>query len=227
MQFETYQLLSTVLDDAQAAPRLAAHLVASGTLEAVYRGLPDMAGRDEASALHELLALAAATALEELQHVGVTELGAAGASSDLAQAVQKLQPNVGQLQAAWAATMLDNSPRPERMRVALLCGLPTAAQVAAALQAHWQRADAPLEQQQAAQLELAQAAATRTSCAHLACPNVGATGRRGKLCTGCRVARYCCRACSVADWRAGHRAACRLLAAGREAGAAAEEAAGH
>lgn len=89
--------------------------------------------------------------------------------------------------------------------------------LAAALQAHWQEQDAAPERQQAAQLELAQAAAARASCAHLACLNLEATGRRGKLCTGCRVVRYCCRDCSVADWQAGHRAPCRLLAAAREA----------
>ena len=94
---------------------------------------------------------------------------------------------------------------------------PASARLAAALQAHWQEQDAAPERQQAAQLELAQAAAARASCAHLACPNLEATGRRGKLCTGCRVARYCCRDCSVADWRAGHHAACRLLAGARDA----------
>lgn len=89
--------------------------------------------------------------------------------------------------------------------------------LASALLAHWQEQDGRPERQQAAQLELAQAAAARASCAHLACPNLEATGRRGKLCTGCRVARYCCRDCSVADWRAGHHAACRLLAGARDA----------
>jgi hypothetical protein len=36
-----------------------------------------------------------------------------------------------------------------------------------------------------------------------------------KLCSRCRVARYCSAECQAGDWRAGHKAACRTLAAER------------
>ena len=79
-----------------------------------------------------------------------------------------------------------------------------------------------------AALELAQAAATR-SCANLRCPNVAgegreAEGRPNQRCSACRAVRYCCRECSVVDWKAGHKRVCAALAAAvaAEAGAAAE-----
>ena len=83
------------------------------------------------------------------------------------------------------------------------------------------------EQRAAADLELAQAAATR-SCANLLCPNVGgegreAEGRPNQRCSACRAVRYCCRECSVADWRAGHRRVCGALAAAAAAVAAEAE----
>ena len=84
------------------------------------------------------------------------------------------------------------------------------------------------EQRAAADLELAQAAATR-SCANLRCPNVGGEGREaeGRLnqrCSACRAVRYCCRECSVVDWRVGHKRVCGALAAAVVAAAAAEAA---
>lgn len=65
----------------------------------------------------------------------------------------------------------------------------------------------------------ARALALRTSCANLGCPRLeGVTeaGLKGKRCGGCSVLRFCCRECSVAEWKAGHRRVCRLLAAQQE-----------
>ena len=94
-----------------------------------------------------------------------------------------------------------------------------AADLARLLQQYWQLP----EQQAAARLELAQAAATR-SCAYLGCANLGGSGgpaegegEGSKKCTVCRVS-YCGEACSHADWRAGgRRKVCQALAAERQA----------
>ena len=94
-----------------------------------------------------------------------------------------------------------------------------AADLARLLQQYWQLP----EQQAAARLELAQAAATR-SCAYLVCANLGGSGgpaagegEGSKKCRVCRVS-YCGEACSHADWRAGgHRKVCQALAAERQA----------
>ncbi len=220
MQDERDSLRVEMLGIARSTPRLAAYLVASGTLEVIIRGLPNEVFADRASPSQAFLVSAALGVLDEVYQAGANESSAA----DLAQAVQNLQAAFVE-QGAAAASWARGNSQAERQHAALLHVLSVAAQMAAALQAHWQRADAEPERQQAAQLELAQAAATRASCAHLACPNVGATGQRGKLCTGCRVARYCCRSCSVADWRAGHRVACSQLAAARAEEAAAKAAA--
>ena len=40
---------------------------------------------------------------------------------------------------------------------------------------------------------------------------------KGRRCSGCSLARYCCEACSKQDWQA-HKRACRLLSAARTAG---------
>ncbi len=204
-------------------PRFAACLVAGGTLAAILEGVSGAEGLEPPEqwrvlerGAHLLAAVADAAAREPAAQQGTSPC-ASQAAADLDVTTEELQ--------RLCANGMATQGHAVQLRAALQRALPAAAQVAAALQVHWQRADAAPERQQAAQLELAQAAATRASCAHLACPNVGATGRRGKLCTGCRVAHYCCRACSEADWRAGHRAACRQLATGRGAGAAAEEAA--
>ena len=79
------------------------------------------------------------------------------------------------------------------------------------------------EEDQAAQVQLAvdvaEALATRP-CAHPACTTADgpseASMRRGRQCSGCRLARYCGAACQKADWRA-HKAACRELARRRQA----------
>lgn len=70
--------------------------------------------------------------------------------------------------------------------------------------------------QPAAAVELAQVAAA-LPCAYLGCANLAAGSERGRRCSRCRVARYCGRACSHADWRAVHRRMCAALAATRTA----------
>ena len=53
------------------------------------------------------------------------------------------------------------------------------------------------------------------------CARPGCTARGTKICTGCRVVKYCGRECSVAHWKlkpGGHKAACR--AASTQASAA-------
>jgi hypothetical protein len=98
--------------------------------------------------------------------------------------------------------------------------LPPAAEVAALLQRYF---ELPEQEKEAAAraLELAQAAGGR-SCANLWCANLTIEGREteGKptqRCGQCRSVRYCSRACSVADWRAGHKRVCKALAAARDA----------
>ncbi len=216
-------LLETVLSYAQSAPRLATQLVASGTLEVVVSGLRSRHGTDKASQRWLRLAPEIAGVLKTMHLAAGEQLGAVDKPPEVVQALDDLLTAARQMRVRDAG--VGRMGRAAQIWDALLRALSPAATVAAALQAHWQRADAAPGQQQAAQLELAGAAATRISCAYLACPNVGATGRRGKVCTACRVARYCCRACSVADWRAGHCTACRLLAAARGPGPAADEAA--
>ena len=94
--------------------------------------------------------------------------------------------------------------------------LPPAAEVAALLQRYFE-----LPGQEAARaLEMAHAAGGR-SCAYLCCANLAMEGREaeGKLtqkCGQCRSVRYCSRACSVEDWRAGHKRVCKALAAARD-----------
>ncbi|KAL4422323.1 hypothetical protein ABPG75_008520 [Micractinium tetrahymenae] len=84
--------------------------------------------------------------------------------------------------------------------------IPLAQSLAARLQQHW----AQPQQRHVLLLELAAAAATRR-CAYLRCGQLGSTGR--KLCGCCRVARYCSRACFLADWQqpGGHFRTCPAL----------------
>ena len=67
-----------------------------------------------------------------------------------------------------------------------------------------------------AAVELAQAASA-LPYAYLGCAKLAAGSERGRRCSRCRVARYCGRACSHADWRAVHRRMCAALAATRTA----------
>ena len=48
---------------------------------------------------------------------------------------------------------------------------------------------------------------------------------KGKLCTGCRVARFCCMDCSKAVWRE-HKTACKFMQASKSEQAAEAPAAG-
>eukprot|EP00887_Chlorella_sp_A99_P003202 scaffold9.g3202.t1 len=66
----------------------------------------------------------------------------------------------------------------------------------------------------------ARALACRASCANLGCSRlegVSESGLKGKRCSGCSMLRFCCSECAAAEWKAGHRRACRLLAAERRA----------
>ena len=75
-----------------------------------------------------------------------------------------------------------------------------------------EEADAGL--QRARRMEAARALATR-HCARLGCTSATAYGLpepSHKVCTGCRVVRYCGAACQKKDWSA-HKAACAALAA--------------
>ena len=86
-----------------------------------------------------------------------------------------------------------------------------AAEVAALLQRYFELP----EQQGARELEVAAAAGGR-SCAYLWCANLTVEGREAEgkptqKCGRCRSVRYCSRACSVADWRAGHKRVCMTL----------------
>ena len=130
----------------------------------------------------------------------------AGPSARLLQLARELAAAVGR--------MPDGMPT-RRQLVACQAALPGASRLAEALQAFWQQP----EQQAADELELAQAAATR-SCANLRCANLGLTGgaaaRQGadsKRCSACLAVCYCCAACQRADWKAGHKRMCRELAA--------------
>ena len=57
-------------------------------------------------------------------------------------------------------------------------------------------------------------------CASLACANLAGASEAAlprKRCSACRVAWYCSADCARAAWAAGHKAACRQLAAQRAA----------
>jgi hypothetical protein len=137
------------------------------------------------------------------------------AQQELGQALEALPPveGIGERTMYDAASLVQSQLEPAR-------------RVAALVEAFYQQP----EQQAAAALELAQAAATR-ACANLRCPNVAGQGReeegrlnKNKRCSACQAVRYCCRECSVVDWRAGHRRLCCALAEPAAAEAAAEEA---
>ncbi|PNH03742.1 hypothetical protein TSOC_010174 [Tetrabaena socialis] len=63
----------------------------------------------------------------------------------------------------------------------------------------------------------AEARALLRTCSYPACANLAGDSEadlRLQSCGKCAAAAYCCRACQVAHWRAGHREACALLAPG-------------
>ena len=157
--------------------------------------------------------------MEHFDQVVTALLQAARDAIDTAQASSlQQQPDpalVVQLKAAIAAATAGGAAQgPARVGL-----VQQAAALARLLQQYWQLP----EQQAAARLELAQAAASR-SCAYLACANLGGSGgpaagegEGSKKCSVCRVS-YCGEACSHADWRAGgHRKVCQALAAERQA----------
>jgi hypothetical protein len=91
----------------------------------------------------------------------------------------------------------------------------------------WLKLPGTIKQQQ---LVASQAAAAR-SCAYLRCANVAGQGGPaagqgvGSMrCSACHAVWYCGTACSHADWRAGHKRMCELLAAERQAAKAARAA---
>ncbi len=68
-------------------------------------------------------------------------------------------------------------------------------------------------------LRRARALALR-ACANPRCTKLAGDSEaalKGRRCSGCRLVRYCCEACSKQDWQA-HKRACRLLSAARTGG---------
>jgi hypothetical protein len=116
--------------------------------------------------------------------------------------------------------MSEDSPAPLVEQFSLLKhqALPQAEALSQVFWQHWHQP----EQQAAARLEVAQAAVTRC-CAYLRCAQLGAQGGPAagqglgsKRCSGCRTAWYCGVACQRADWQAGHKEMCKVLAAARK-----------
>ena len=66
--------------------------------------------------------------------------------------------------------------------------------------------------------------ASARRCGNMRCVEVAGASDASlplRMCSVCRVPRYCSEQCQHADWRAGHRRLCRQLAAERAAGAGA------
>ena len=142
-------------------------------------------------------------------------IGADSERQQLQQLADRMEEGLGAANAAWIGT----APLPHVCAIMKEQALPAAETVARLLRQHW----AKPEQQAALQLELAQAAATR-SCAYLCCAQLGGEGgplagegKGSKRCGVCRTVWYCGTACSHADWRAGHKRVCKVLAAARAA----------
>jgi hypothetical protein len=156
------------------------------------------------------VAAAGATAAADLQRAG----GSAGRGRGHAELAGKLREGAARLSASLDAVHASSKAlAAERsaggamqLAGALKPLLRPADDLAALVHQHWQLP----EQAAALQVERTQAAATR-SCAYACCANLGG-GDGGKLCSGCRVARYCGAECSHADWRqGGHRRVCKAL----------------
>jgi hypothetical protein len=165
-----------------------------------------------AGLLQGALRLAAAL---RTSHTSAQEFGSGAAVNNnkaLPQHMAQLASNINMALAAFDANTASLIGQVAVLRER---ALPPAEALSQVLWQHWQQP----ELQRAAQLELAQAAATRC-CAYLRCAQLGAQGGPAasdgvgsKRCTGCRVAWYCGTACSHADWRAGHSKVCKALAA--------------
>lgn len=159
--------------------------------------------------------MAVSKALDAAGAAAIRRLSDSGSSSgEGAQVLAQLQAAVESWDTAWQHPLAcwEQAARPnlpvqevvEQLRQLLQQG----AQLAAALLSYFQLP----EQQEAAAVQLAQAAATR-SCSYLRCAQLEA--RKSKRCRACGCARYCCHACSVLDWRHGshNKRTCAALAA--------------
>ena len=137
----------------------------------------------------------------------------------LLEAVQAALRRLGEVETGWWGAQTSLAAQPvEQLAAAFQRVLRAAAQLADLLLQCWALPAQAAEMR----LELAQAAATR-SCAYLGCSNLGLKGGpaagegAGSLkCAGCRSVWYCGTTVSHADWRAGHKRVCKVLAAARQ-----------
>jgi hypothetical protein len=162
------------------------------------------------------VAASAATAAADWQLAGGTA-GRGGGHAELAgqlrEGAARLSASLDALHASGKGLAAQRSAGGARQLAAALKPLlQPAAELAALVHQHWQLP----EQAAAVQVERTHAAATR-SCAYAGCANLSAGDGSSKLCSGCRVARYCGAECSHADWRqGGHRRVCKALTAARQ-----------
>ncbi|KAL4447715.1 hypothetical protein ABPG75_004934 [Micractinium tetrahymenae] len=208
---------SSLLKVAAMEPRIAAALVAGGTARAAHKAAARTGNADEVPRL----ILAFYWALSRLDSAADRECAADDAAGK--ESVVQLSAAAAQLRACLPLLKDRRSDGEPQQLVSCLQQewLPHAVATAQALQRRWEEQQAG--RQAAAQLELAQAAATRC-CAYLRCPNLGAEGGPAagqqpgsKRCGRCRAVWYCGTDCSHADWRAGgHRKVCSALAAARQ-----------
>lgn len=231
-----WERVHKVAIEAEEWPRFAALLLRSGLLTHGVRlahdaGLPTARpqARQLLATLHVLCSnfgCACGRAVEgEEEEPAVSRSGGAGSSaagagtsagSAVSEALRAMFAAVRQMEAAGGGTVPPASLALLQQYQQIL--LPAATRLATAMQAWWELP----EQQAAAQLEATQAAATR-SCAYLRCANLGGSGgpaagqgEGSKRCSRCRSVRYCGTACSHADWQAGHRRMCKVLAEARQ-----------
>jgi hypothetical protein len=162
----------------------------------------------------QTMCMALVSAAEQAQPL-LPGLDVAGLARRLSDAQQALLDKLGQVE---LRTDHPSEPTDEAAQLCERLVQPALALAELAQQA-WQATGLA----EAARLEVAQAAATR-SCAYLACANLGAEGATeagegggSKKCSGCRVAWYCSEACQYADWKVGHKRMCKALAAARMA----------
>ncbi|KAI7842251.1 hypothetical protein COHA_003892 [Chlorella ohadii] len=193
---------------AEYAPRLAALLVTSGHLEEMTEAVE---GLDPSLVPAMPLAFAPGVwniVADALWEEAVELLK--GPSLDPAT-WEALRAAAATLQAMLRQPLDDKGPRSQQLQIMK--------DLSELLQQVWQLP----EQQEAARLETAQAAAAR-SCAYLRCANLGGgggpaagQGSGSSKCSACRVAWYCGEGCSHADWRGptGHRKTCKALGAAK------------
>jgi MYND finger len=80
--------------------------------------------------------------------------------------------------------------------------------------------DAMKDVDEGGELQKKRAVARAYAMAMLQCGNVGCHAmllpeQKSKLCSGCKVVRYCSEKCLKADWKKNHKIACKAIAAGR------------